>query len=215
MYLALIKMIRLIITDDHPIVRDGIETILRDVEDIELVGWAGNGNELMDMLEHTEVDVILMDINMPGINGIEATKLVRRKHPEIKVLCFSQYDEKRFIKQMLKSGATGYLLKNSSAGEMIKAIKIVHDGGIYMSQELPNVFTDKPKSKSNGLFPDLTKREIEVLKEICKEKNTNEIAEALFLSTNTVETHRANLLLKVGAKNTAGLVKWAFENEII
>ena len=208
-------MIRLIITDDHPIIRDGIETTLRDVEDIELVGCAGNGNELMDMLEHTQVDVILMDINMPGINGIEATKLVKRKYPNIKVLSFSQYDEKRFIKQMLKSGATGYLLKNSSAAEIIKAIKIVHDGGIYMSQELPNVFTDKPKSNSNGLFPDLTKREIDVLKEICKEKNTAEIAESLFLSTNTVETHRANLLLKVGAKNTAGLVKWAVENEII
>lgn len=208
-------MIRLIITDDHPIIRDGIKTILADAKDIELIGCASDGAKLLELLETKHADVILMDINMPGINGIDATKLVKEKFPNIKVLSFSQYDEKRFIKQMLKNGANGYLLKNSSASEMVNAIKIVHDGGMYMSPELPNVFGEKPKSRSNYLFPDLTKREIDVLQEICREKNTNEIAEALFLSTNTVETHRANLLLKVGVKNTAGLVKWAVENEIV
>jgi len=210
-----IKMIRLIITDDHPIIRDGIKTILADAKDIKLTGCASDGAELMELLKSKEADVILMDINMPGVNGIDATKLVKEKYPNIKVLSFSQYDEKRFIKQMLKNGANGYLLKNSSPSEMINAIKIAHGGGMYMSPELPNVFGDKPKPRSNYLFPDLTKREIDVLQEICKEKNTHEIAETLFLSSNTVETHRANLLLKVGVKNTAGLVKWAVENEIV
>ena len=156
-----------------------------------------------------------MDINMPGINGIEATKLVKKKYPDIKVISFSQYDEKRFIKQMLKNGANGYLLKNSSASEMVNAIKITHSGGMYLSEDLPNVFGEKPKRRSNYLFPNLTGREIDVLKEICREKNTTEIADTLFLSPNTIETHRANLLLKVGVKNTAGLVKWAIENEIV
>lgn len=209
------KMIRLIITDDHPIIRDGIKTILADAKDIQLIGCASDGAELMDLLERQEADVILMDINMPGINGIEATKLVKSKHPHIKILSFSQYDEKRFIRQMMKYGANGYLLKNSSASELVNAIKIAHEGGMYMSHELPNIFDEKHKARSNYLFPDLTKREIDVLKEICQEKNTNEIAESLFLSPNTVETHRANLLLKVGVKNTAGLVKWAIENEIV
>lgn len=210
-----IKMIRLIITDDHPIIRDGIKTILADAKDIELIGCASDGAELLELLETKDADVILMDINMPGVNGIDATKLVKDKYPNIKVLSFSQYEEKRFIKQMLKNGANGYLLKNSSASEMVNAINIAHGGGMYMSPELPNVFGDKPKARSNYLFPDLTKREIDVLQEICKEKNTHEIAETLFLSSNTVETHRANLLLKVGVKNTAGLVKWAVENEIV
>jgi len=208
-------MIRLIITDDHPVIRDGIKTVLANEKEIELAGCAADGAELMELLETKEADVILMDINMPGINGIEATKLVKKKYPDIKVISFSQYDEKRFIKQMLKNGANGYLLKNSSASEMVNAIKITHSGGMYLSQDLPNVFGEKPKRRSNYLFPNLTRREIDVLKEICQEKNTTEIADTLFLSPNTVETHRANLLLKVGVKNTAGLVKWAIENEIV
>ena len=208
-------MIRLIITDDHPVIRDGIKTVLANNKEIELAGCAADGAELMELLETKEADVILMDINMPGINGIEATKLVKKKYPDIKVISFSQYDEKRFIKQMLKNGANGYLLKNSSASEMVNAIKITHSGGMYLSEDLPNVFGEKPKRRSNYLFPNLTRREIDVLKEICQEKNTTEIAETLFLSPNTVETHRANLLLKVGVKNTAGLVKWAIENEIV
>jgi len=208
-------MIRLIITDDHPVIRDGIKTVLANNKEIVLAGCAADGAELLELLETKKADVILMDINMPGINGIEATKLVKKKYPDIKVISFSQYDEKRFIKQMLKNGANGYLLKNSSASEMVNAIKITHSGGMYLSEDLPNVFGEKPKRRSNYLFPNLTRREIDVLKEICQEKNTTEIADALFLSPNTIETHRANLLLKVGVKNTAGLVKWAIENEIV
>jgi len=208
-------MIRLIIADDHPLMRDGIKTILAGDQEIEVVGCAGDGSELLEMLDTTDADVILMDINMPGMNGIDATQQVRKKYPDLKVLVFSQYDEKRFVKQLMKNGANGYLLKNSAAQELVNAIKIVHNGGLYLSKELPNIFVEKPKIRSNQLFPKLTKREMEVLKQICMEKSTAEIAEMLFLSPNTVETHRANLLLKIGAKNTAGLVKWAIENEII
>lgn len=208
-------MIRLIITDDHPVIRDGIKTILTTEEDIDLVGCAGSGDELLELLKTQETDVILMDINMPGMNGIEATKAVKKKYPEIKILSFSQYDEKRFVKQLLKNGANGYLLKNSAANELVSAIKMVHTGGMYLSDDLPNIFGEKSKPRSNYLFPELSKRELDVLKEICREKNTNEIAEDLYISPNTVETHRSNLLLKVGVKNTAGLVKWALENEIV
>jgi len=208
-------MIRLIIADDHPLMRDGIETILAEDQEIEVVGCVGDGTELLEMLDTIDADVILMDINMPGMNGIDATQQVRKKHPDLKVLVFSQYDEKRFVKQLMKNGANGYLLKNSAAQELMNAIKIVHSGGLFLSKELPNIFVEKPKKSSDQLFPKLTKREVEVLKQICLEKSTAEIAEMLFLSPNTVETHRANLLLKIGAKNTAGLVRWAIENEII
>lgn len=208
-------MIRLIIADDHPVIRDGIKTILEKEKSIELVATVENGIELLEILQKKETDVVLMDVNMPEMNGIEATKKVKKNHPEIKVLSFSQYDEKRFVKQILKSGANGYLLKNAAASELVKAIHIVHGGGIYLSEELPNVFGEKPKRRSNYLFPELSPRELDVLKEICQEKSTQEIADTLFISYNTVETHRAHLLLKVGVKNTAGLVKWAVENEIV
>lgn len=208
-------MIRLIITDDHPVIRDGIKAILDKEKDISLIAEVSSGNELLEILLSTTPDVILMDINMPGMTGIETTRLVREKYPEIKVITFSQYDEKRFVKQALKSGASGYMLKNTPAHEFVEAIKMVHHGGMYLSKELPNVFADKPKRRSNYLFPQLTQREKEVLQQICLEKNTREIADTLFISYNTVETHRSNLLLKVGVKNTAGLVKWAVENEIV
>jgi len=208
-------MIRLLLADDHPVIRDGISSILDNEPDIELVACAHDGDYLLELLERVKVDVVLMDINMPGMNGIEATKALKKRHPELKVLSYSQYDEKRFIKQMLKSGANGYLLKNSDAGELINAVKIVNEGGMYLSPELPNIFGTKISRRSNYLFPELSSRERDVLMEICKEKNTKEIAEILFISPNTVETHRSNLLLKVGVKNTAGLVKWAIENEIV
>lgn len=208
-------MIRLIVADDHPVIRDGIESILNNEKDINLIGYASNGFELLQILETTKADVILMDINMPDMNGIEATKEVKKKYPGIKVLCFSQYDERRFIKQLLKCGANGYLLKDAAGSELVSAIWMVHTGGMYMSKSLPNVFGDKPKPRSNYLFPNLSKREVDVLNEICSEKNTYEIADSLYISHNTVETHRANLLLKVGVKNTAGLVRWAVENNIV
>jgi DNA-binding NarL/FixJ family response regulator len=208
-------MIRLIIADDHPVIIDGIKTILEQEKDIHLVATVNDGLALLDILETETVDVVLTDINMPGKNGIDATRIIREKYPDIKVLAFSQYDEKRFIKQVLKRGASGYMLKNTPAKEIVHAINMVYDGGMYLSPGLPNVFGDQPKKRSNYLFPELSPREMDVLKLICQEKNTQEIADALFISYNTVETHRANILLKVGVKNTAGLVKWAVENEMI
>jgi len=209
-------MIRLVIADDHPIIINGIKTLFEKERDIELINEVNNGVELLKLLEDTEVDVVLMDINMPEMNGVDASKLIKNSHPNTKVLAFSQYNEKRFVKRMLKCGASGYLLKNSPASEIIMAIKMVHKGGMYLSEELPNIFDERKKPvRSDSLFPDISTRELDVLKLICDGLNTQEIADKLFISKHTVETHRANLLLKVGTKNTAGLVKWAVENEIV
>lgn len=208
-------MISLIIADDHPVIIDGIKTILDEQDDVQLLAAVNDGNQLLEALKELQPDLALVDINMPGLNGIEATKKIKKDYPEVKVLAFSQYKEKRFVKQILKSGANGYLLKSSAADELIKAIQMVLDGGMYLSADLPNIFEEKPKRRSDYLFPDLTTRELDVLRCICEEKNTQEIADTLFISPHTVESHRANLLLKVGAKNTAGLVKWAVENEVI
>jgi len=210
------KLIRLIIADDHPMIIGGLKTILEKEKGISLIAEVNNGVELLDTLQQMEADVILMDVNMPVMNGVEATKQVKKQYPKTKVLAFSQYDEKRFVKQMLKTGANGYLLKNSAASEITDAIKLVHDGGLFLSAELPNIFdSSKTKKRSNYFFPDLSKRELDVVKQIYLEKNSVEIAEYLGIGKSTVESHRANILLKVGVKNTAGLVKWAIENDIV
>lgn len=209
-------MIKLIIADDHPVIIDGLRTMLEGQKEIALVAEAHNGKELLELLSEQPADVILMDVNMPIMNGIDATRQVKKKYSTIKVLAFSQYDEKRFVKQILKSGADGYLLKNSPVPEIVRAIKAVNMGNVFLSEDLPNIFTDDSKKKrSNYFFPDLSKRELDVLRQICNEKSSLEIAEFLSISANTVETHRSNILLKVGVKNTAGLVKWAIENEIV
>lgn len=208
-------MIRLIIADDHPVIIGGLKTILEKEEGISLIAEVHNGIELLDLLQQQEADVILMDVNMPEMNGVEATKQVKKQFPNIKVLAFSQYEEKRFVKQMLKTGASGYLLKNSDASDIINAIQVTHEGGMFLSAELPNIFADPKNKRSNYFFPDLSKREMDVMKQIYLEKSSQEIADHLDISRNTVEVHRSNILLKVGVKNTAGLVKWAIENEIV
>ena len=208
-------MIKIIITDDHPSLREGINTVLSQEKDIQVIGFAENGADLLKLLATAQPDLVLVDINMPVMNGIEATKEIKSKYPEIKVIVFSQYDEKRFVKRVLKEGANGYLLKSATSSELAKAIKMVMNGAIYLSEELPSIFEEKKKRKPDYLFADLSSREIEVLKLICDEKTTEEIAQILFISHNTVESHRSNILIKTGVKNTAGLVKWAIENEII
>lgn len=208
-------MIKIIITDDHPALIEGTCNVLFQEKDFKVIGTAGNGAELIQLLAEKKPDLIMIDINMPVMNGIDALSEIKTRYPEIKLIVFSQYDEKRFVKRVLKEGANGYLLKNAKASEIIKAIKMVMNGGTYLSEELPNIFNEKPKRKSCYLFAELTSRELEILSLICAEKTSHEIAEALFISFNTVESHRSNILLKVGVKNTAGLVKWALENEII
>lgn len=210
------KLIRLIIADDHPMIIGGLKTILEKDKEISLIAEANNGVELLDILKLKEADVVLMDVNMPVMNGIDATKKVKKQYPKTKVLAFSQYDEKRFVKQMLKTGADGYLLKNSAASEITDAIKMVHDGGLFLSEELPNIFeSSKTTKRSNYFFPDLSNRELDVVKQIYLERSSTEIAKHLGIGKSTVESHRANIFLKVGVKNTAGLVKWAIENDIV
>ena len=143
-------MIKVIITDDHPSLREGISTVLKHEKDIEVIGFAENGSDLLELLESKKPDIVLIDINMPVMNGIDATKIIRGRFPDVKVIVFSQYDEKRFVKRVLKEGAHGYLLKSATSTELAKAIRMVQSGAIYMSEELPNVFIEKSKCL-NGL----------------------------------------------------------------
>jgi len=209
-------MIKLVIADDHPIVIDGIETILEGNNEIEIVGTVSNGTELIAFLDKNPVDVILLDINMPKLNGIESTKKISIKFPDVNILGFSQYDERRFVKRMLRYGAKGYVLKNSSVKVIIEGIKAVARGERYLSEELEkSLNVGRPKNGTSDLFPTLTPREIEIVGLISDGFYTNSIAEKLQLSQNTIETHRSNILRKTGAKNSFELIKWAVENDIV
>ncbi|MCF8369409.1 MAG: response regulator transcription factor [Bacteroidales bacterium] len=210
-------MIRVLIADDHQLLIDGIKTTLEDVEWIKVVKGVLNGNDVLKFLKRKRVDVILMDINMPELDGLECTKIVAREYPEIKILAISQYDERRFIRQMIKNGASGYLLKDSGKNELVEAIKTAVDGRQYFSDRLSDKILGKsePINKRNPLFIKLTDREQEILSLLCMEYSSQEISEKLLISFHTVETHRANLMAKSGAKNSIGLVKWALENELV
>jgi len=211
-------MIKLMIADDHPLMIDGIKTTLADTPELEITATASNGYEVLKILESgAPVDVILMDINMPKLDGIECTRKVTREFPEVKVIALSQYDEKRFVKRMLKNGASGYLLKDTGKDDLLDAIQKVHHGEKYFSSRLQISLVNQELKleDTKSLFPKLTQREIEVLNLICKEYSTQEIADKLFISFHTVESHRANLMQKSGTKNTAGLVRWAVENDLV
>lgn len=209
-------MINIMVVDDHQLLIDGIKSTLDIKDGVRVVAEANNGRQALECVEGNDVHVVLMDINMPVMDGLECTKILHKRYPEIKIIALSQYPEKRFVKTMLKYGALGYLLKDAAKSELVHAIKTVFEGEQYINERLfKELNFNKTLSDSHSLFPQLTKREIEILTLICQEHSSQEIAEKLTISFHTVETHRANLMIKAGAKNTAGLVKWAVENELV
>ncbi len=211
-------MIKVLIADDHQLLIEGLKATLHDIKDITVVAQANDGYQVLKILEsQTKVDVILMDINMPKLDGLECTKMVSKKFPDIKVIALTQYSEKRFVKRMIKYGASGYLLKDTSQHILETAIKKVYEGGKYFSDQLTLqlVNLELKMEDTKSLFPKLTRREIEILDLIGKEYSSTEIAEKLHISFHTVESHRSNLMLKAGVKNTAGLVRWAVRNDLI
>jgi DNA-binding NarL/FixJ family response regulator len=211
-------MINILIADDHQLLIDGIKSTLKDIPDFNIVAEAVDGYQVITILETgLKVDVILMDISMPKMDGLDCTKIVSKKFPLSRVLALSQFGEKRFVKQMIKNGAFGYLLKDAGKDELETAIIKVNAGEKYFCERLSvslGHLALNPEQAAT-LFPKLTSRELEVLNLICKEYSTQEIAEKLFVSFHTVEGHRANLLTKARAKNTAGLVRWAVENDFL
>ena len=212
-------MIKVLIADDHKVLIDGIKSILNSENEINVVADASNGQEVLDLLKEVEVDVILLDINMPILDGLDTCKLVHKKYPEIRILALTMYGEGSFISGMLKNGASGYMLKNSNKHEMIDAIRTVYSGENYYSKEVTqNLISRMMPGKTvstNPLLPRITRREKEILKLIVDEHTTQEISEKLFISLSTVETHRANLLSKLNVRNTAGLVRVAIEKGLV
>jgi len=208
-------MITIMIADDHQLFIDGIRSALESIQDFEVVGEALNGYQVLEQLEAGLLpDLILMDINMPKLDGLDSTRQVSKKYPDIKIIALSQYDEKRFVKRMVKNGASGYLLKDAGKDQIEKAIRKVIEGERYFCERLSIRMVEQEIKEENtsNLFPKLSVRELEVLHLICKDFSSQEISEKLFISFHTVESHRANLMQKAGVKKTAGLVRWAVEN---
>jgi DNA-binding NarL/FixJ family response regulator len=216
------KTIKIILVDDEILFRKGISFLLGRETNIEIIFEASNGDELISFLQNNKnnhPDIIIMDLKMPVINGVEATKIIRKEFPELKIIALTSYDSKSFVANMIDVGAVSYLIKNTTPQELLTTIKEVASKGFYYTDYVmkiiqSDVLTNK-KTKSNFDSNFLSPREIEVLKLICIQKSTVEIAEQLFISPRTVEGHRNNLLLKTESRNIAGLVVYAVQNELM
>lgn len=210
------QKINVFIVDDHQVVLDGLSSILSRFEDVNLMGQAMNGLDALEFLGKNNVDVAIIDINLPGMDGVDLCKAIKTNHPDYKVLALTTFNEVSFITRIMKCGASGYLLKNTSGEELIEAIRKAHAGEQYLSKEVQaTLISSSFGKKEESFIPKLTRREKEVLKLIIDEMTTKEIAEKLFISVATVETHRLHLLNKLGARNTAGLVKTAIQKGLI
>ena len=228
-------MIRLIVADDHQLIRDGLVLMFRQAEmGVEIVGKASNGREVIELLEKKEADVVLMDIDMPEMNGIEATRVVRERFPEVKVLMLSMLDNEKYVLDATQAGAQGYVLKTASYRELQHALRTVAEGEEYFSTDIAKMLLRKMQAAppapsgthgrsgfSDGgtagekLPANISPRELEVLRLIAQGHTNNQIGEMLFTSRRTVETHRQNLLEKTGTNNTATLILFAVNNGLL
>ena len=212
--------IRIAIADDSSIFRDGLKVGLARDDNFELVLEAASGEELVAGIDRIPTDVVLMDLKMPGMDGMEATKVIRRQWDQVKVLAVTMYDDEKFVIHLMENGANGYLLKNADSAEIRRAIYCVFENGYYFNDLVNKALLKKLVVKAN-LTPtfrpdiDLSERELQVLHLICEEKTNVEIGQTIFLSSRSVEGIRQRLIEKVGARNTAGLVLFAVKNGIV
>lgn len=208
--------IQILIADDHQLFRNGLKILLDAFDEFEVAGEAGNGEELITILENCECDVILMDINMPVMDGVTSTQNAIKIKPGVKVIALSMYGEEEYYYKMVDAGAKGFILKDSDISEVKEAIFTVYNGGNFFSQELLHRVIQKIKTRETETrMANLSKREKEILEKICEGLSNQEIANDLFISKRTVDKHRANLLSKTGSKNTASLILYAVKNKLI
>ncbi|WP_428229766.1 response regulator [Flavobacterium sp.] len=212
--------IKIALVDDEVLFRKGISFLLQRENNIDIIFEAANGEELLANLDDNAIkpDIIVMDLKMPILNGVEATKIIRKSFPDIKIIALTSYDTKSFIANMIQVGAVAYLIKNTTPKDLIYTINQVANKGFYYNENvlktIQETIISTKNSKGNLETSFLSPREIEILQLICQQKTTTEIAEHLYLSPRTVEGHRNNLLLKTESRNIAGLVVYAIQNEI-
>lgn len=211
------RVIPIAVVDDHQVVINGLKAMFSGIWEVEVVYSTTSGFELLEWLKNETPAVILLDIQMPEINGIDLCKQVKKNFPFIKIIAFSSFDDTHYIKQIIRSGASGYLLKNADQQTILAAINMVMDGEEYIDESIKKILIQESISgQRRSLFDiPLTKREKEILKLIADGNSNQEVADKLFISLRTVETHRFNLTQKLDVKNAAGLVKEAIKRGLV
>ncbi len=214
--------IRILLADDHRILRDGIRALLNDEPDMAVVGEADNGRWAVEQAHALRPDVVLMDIAMPLLNGLEATRQIRRDHPEIRVLILTMHQNEEYVPQVLEAGASGYVLKHAAAHELVTAIRAVAQGAAFFSPEIARTLANayvglrhQDESQPPTPFDDLTSREREILQLVAEGYTNREIAEMLNISFKTVKTHRLHLMQKLELHDRGDLIKYAIQKGII
>lgn len=214
-FLLFLKMcVRIFIIDDHPMVVAGLHSLLRGLKNIEVTGAVSNPFEAIPFLKKNKTDIVLLDINLPDMSGIDLCKKINKEFPQIKIIGMSTFSERSYISRMIANGAAGYLIKSASAEEIAEAIETVLQDKMYLSVSLEHVVKPLSILPSDSL-PKLTKREKEILHLISEGLTNHQIAEKLFISPLTVDSHRKNLLTKLDANNTASLIKIAVQNGLV
>lgn len=207
--------VRIILVDDHALFRNGLRELVSMRDGYRIVGEASNGEDFLKLLAVTAVDVVFMDIAMPGMGGAEATREALALRPDLNIICLSMFGEESYYSRMVEAGVRGFLLKDSSIDEVFAAIDAVVGGGKYFSAALMNSISKSSTSPDEGMYEELSSREVEVLLGICRGLSTQEIADELFISKRTADAHRARILEKTGCKNTASLVVYAIRHRLV
>jgi len=216
-----VKAINILVIDDHQLIIDGLKSILQDEETVSFAGGANNMQEALDFLSNQEVEVVLADISMPDHSGIEVTRKIKELYPDVQVLALTMHEDITMISGMIEAGASGYLLKRTNINEVLEAIHMVASKKKYLGREVQAIMMDdlihrEPEQVAgNDNLARLTNREKEILNLVAKEYNNQEIANKLFISERTVETHRRNIFTKTNTKSIVGLIKYAIRNELI
>ena len=211
-------MIRVLVVDDHAILRDGIRSILESQEDVIVVGEASDGAEALEFVSKLLPDIVLMDISMPNTNGLEATRLIKERFPQVKVLILTQHDNREYIAPALGAGASGYVLKRSGRREMLNALRQVHEQGVFLTNNITQeVLQDYSQNGRNSKEYEhlLTERERQVLQLVVEGKSNKEIALMLGISPKTVSVHRTNIMSKLDVQNTVELIRYAASNPLV
>lgn len=204
---------KILLVDDHTILLDGIASLLSQEDDLTILGKAGSAQAALEFLKTESVDLIITDYNMPGMDGLSLLHTVKRLFPQTKIILLSMHDEVHLVKEILKAGVNGYVLKKDTHKELLSAIRDVKQGKVYLSSDVNKLLITNLNNPDEGKL--LTDREREILKLIAKEYTNKNIAEELFISERTVETHRKNIFKKTGTNNLVGLIKFAYANNLI
>lgn len=213
--------IKVILADDHQMFLDGLSSLLSQVKDVQVIAAVNSGKEVLEKLKHVQPDLVIVDLNMPEMDGLQTTREIKKTHPHLKVLGLTMENDLQSVTGMLEAGASGYILKNTGKAELELAIRQVMKGEVYLSQAISNQLAQnllqnlQKRNEVDNELSTLTQRELEILKMIALENSNTEIADQLFISSKTVETHRKNLMKKIGVKNSLGVYKFAVKHQLL